>query len=579
MRRARWVPFAVLLFAALAQAAPSGDGAAIFSRPYSHYARQEPLADALADFARAQGYRAVVADAVSGKLSGRFEQVAPANFLDSIESAFGVRWYALAGTLHFYRAADTTRVFLPVSSTGAEHLRAQLQETGLISAQLPLETPGRGGGELLAVSGPPDYVRAVEAMAKAFAVAGEKSVMRVFRLKYASADDITAASMGRSVTVPGVASLLRAMVNGVDVSGAPGVTVTPQKATLDKLKGSGLAGTKPENAPPPAAGARLGGPLSIVADPRMNAVVVQDLAARMPYYQQVIAELDRPAHLVEIHAAIVDVDTNFKRDLGVNWQGQHAGNGRWTTSGDVGTDGKTVSGSVPSSPGVFGGAGALLSTIYTHGDSFFIARIQALEEKGTARMLGRPSVLTADNLEATLENTTTYYVPVNGNEEVDLFKVESGTVLRVTPHIIDDGDGAPAIKLAVTVQDGQEGSADDMAGAMAVPPIKQTRINTQAVIDAGQSLLIGGYYFEEKKRDKTGVPGLMNIPLLGALFRSSTVDTRQMERLVLITPRIVRLGQTPALPPQVESAEFGRLPGQNHYAPQPAASQPQPETP
>ena len=51
--------------------------------------------------------------------------------------------------------------------------------------------------------------------------------------------------------------------------------------------------------------------------------------------------------------------------------------------------------------------GALLSTIYTHGTDFFMARINALEEKNAARMLGRPSVLTVDNVQAVLENTTT----------------------------------------------------------------------------------------------------------------------------------------------------------------------------
>jgi type III secretion protein C len=106
-----------------------------------------------------------------------------------------------------------------------------------------------------------------------------------------------------------------------------------------------------------------------------------------------------------------------------------------------------------------------------------------------------------------------------------------------------------------------------MTGSMAIPPIKQTKINTQAIIDAGQSLLIGGYYFEQKSHSQNGVPVLMDVPVLGALFRSTNTTTKQMERLLLITPRVVRMGAAPALPPQITGADFGRAPEQDHFAP------------
>jgi type III secretion protein C len=289
----------------------------------------------------------------------------------------------------------------------------------------------------------------------------------------------------------------------------------------------------------------------------------------MPYYEQVIDDLDKETHLIEIHAAIVDIDSDYTRELGLSWGGQRA-NGQWTSGGEVSTPGSASSlpiASLPQPGGNFADKGGILSTIYTHGNSFFIARIQAMEKNGNARMLGRPSVLTTDNLEATLENITTYYVSVKGNEEVDLFKVEAGTVLRVTPHIIENSVRGPSIKLAVTVQDDQENSNASTSGDMAIPPIKQTKINTQAIIDVGQSLLIGGYYYEEKRTAEDGVPGLMHLPLLGHLFKSTTTNTRQMERLVLITPRIVRLGEVNNMPEQVSDSDFLRDPAQGDYTP------------
>ncbi|MDR2113390.1 MAG: type III secretion system outer membrane ring subunit SctC, partial [Candidatus Accumulibacter sp.] len=485
-RRAAALPLALACGCALA-AAPGG----IFRAPYSHYSQQEPLPQVLSDFARAQGFRAEISGALNGALSGRFDKIAPATFLRAQENAFGARWYVLRDTIYFYHSSETRQAMIPAPAMGVEALRARLAAAGLVAAQLPLEAGGEG--DVLLVSGPPSYVRAIEAMAELLENAGTQNAMRVFRLKYASADDVTMESAGRSVTVPGVASLLRAMASGAP-EGAPGATVVPDKTRVDKLKGSGLAAEA--KAKPAAAedGRRTG--LSIVADPRINAVIVQDTLSRLPYYEQVIADLDKPAHLIEIHAAIVDVDSDFKRDLGLEWQGQQV-NGNFSASSDVSMP-NAISGAVPVAAGQFAGSGAVLSTIYTHGANFFMARIQALEDKGQARMLGRPSVLTTDNLEATLENITTYYISVPGNEEVDLFKVEAGTVLRVTPHIIENPDGQASIRLSVMVQDDQKNDTGTMTGSMAIPPIKQTKINTQAIIDAGQSLLIGGYYFEQK---------------------------------------------------------------------------------
>jgi type III secretion protein C len=569
-----------LSFSAWGQADNGRDG--FFDTPYSHFSRKEPLAAVLADFARAQGFSSVVSETLEGTLSGRFEKIAPHAFLKSLERAFDVRWYALDTTLYFYRANESRRSLVAAPNMGDENMAAQLVALGLVSPQLPLENPVPGDG-LMTVSGPPAYVAQIQAAAEELEKASDRNVMRVFKLKYANADDRDVESMGRRVTIPGVASILRAMVFGRDIAGS---AVNTERASVSKLKGSGLAarGKTPAaaSAEPEAGSGSSGaadaasvrsGVLRIVADPRVNAVVVQDVKSRMPYYEEVVADLDRPTHLVEIHAAIVDIDSNFKRDLGVSWQGRHVKDEGYSSGIDISTA-DSASGVLPEM-GALSGSGLAFSTIYTRGDNFFLARVQAMEKNGQARMLGRPSVLTADNLEATLENITTYYISVSGQEEVDLFKVDAGTVLRVTPHIIENKEGTPSIRLAVTVQDDQENASDtNLVGGMAIPPIKQTKINTQAIIDEGQSLLIGGYYFEEKQESEDGVPVLMHVPILGNLFRSTTKNTRQMERLVLITPRIARLGEAHGLPPQVTETDFGRLPGQTDYAP---AKIPQPE--
>jgi type III secretion protein C len=143
--------------------------------------------------------------------------------------------------------------------------------------------------------------------------------------------------------------------------------------------------------------------------------------------------------------------------------------------------------------------------------------------------------------------------------------VEAGTVLRVTPHIIKNNDGTSSIKLAVSVQDNQNDSNDSPLKANGISPVKQTKINTQAIVGSNQSLLIGGYYYEEKTENESGVPVLKNIPLLGYLFKNSSKGTRRMERLILITPKIIRLDELPKTPEYIDTKEFSKSPTQSDY--------------
>ncbi|MDR2366670.1 MAG: type III secretion system outer membrane ring subunit SctC [Deltaproteobacteria bacterium] len=532
----------------------------VFNRAYSHFSEKENITDVLSGFARAYGLRANISPLLTGTISGNFENVEPLLFLDGLRSAFGVNWYLLGSNIYFFHDSEwTAKTFYPKKSTPEEILNA-LRGTAAVSAQLPPKISGKG----LILEGPKSYIDALELDALAIddSPSTPSLVMRVFKLRHAQADDFTVSNADRSVTIPGVATILANMISGSDTGS--GITVQTRPSSMSALGGQGLAKQGAEAPPAESAPPRVPG--QVMAEPRINAVLVYDYSDRMPYYEAVIRDLDREVHLVEIHAAIVDVNTNFRRDLGVSWQGV-ATPGDMSVGFDMSTD-STAFDPLPS-PGQPAGQGATVSTVYTQGPNFFVARIQALEREGEARLLGRPSVLTMDNQEATLENTTTYYIEVAGYQSVDLFKVDAGTVLRVTPHIVEGRQGEPpSIRLNVTVQDSQDSEAGStMTASMAIPPVKQTRITTQALIQNGQSLLIGGYYFESKQSTEAGAPLLRKIPLLGRLFKSTTKSNEQMERMVLITPRIIRLGDIQQLPSHVDDESFARSPTQTDYEP------------
>lgn len=535
-----------------------------FSKPFTHYADQQELPTVLMNFARSQGLGASVASSVAGKISGRFTEVQPEKFLQGMHAAFGVSWYIIGSTMHFYSDADMTRAFITPKALTADALFRMLHQSSVFSPQLPPSLAP--DGNMIVVSGPPDYIAQVVSAVTAYEDAQMGTiVMRVFPLKYAWAEDITVNSMDKTVTIPGVASILRAMLTGSPTSATQ---VTQNVATVEKLAGTGLAaqGRENEDAAPvrEQTPAPQAGMANIMADARVNAVLVHDAEYRMPYYAKVIEDLDKPVELVEIHAAIVDIDTNFKRDLGITYQAGNPNSKGWGVGGELSSsDGKFSPLPTLGSPT---GQGLSLSTIYTMGSDYFLARIQALEEDGEARMLGRPSVLTVDNVQATLENTSTYYIQVQGYQAVDLFKVEAGTVLRVTPHIIHDEQGGTSIKLAVSVQDDQNDEGGTTATTGTVPPIKQTKINTQAIVGAGQSLLIGGYYYEQKGKSQSGIPVLKDIPGIGNLFKTTSKSTKRMERLILITPKVIDLKDLPPVPQRVDDPGMHQSPTQSDYA-------------
>ncbi|MBR5998032.1 MAG: type III secretion system outer membrane ring subunit SctC [Deltaproteobacteria bacterium] len=545
--------------------------------PFTYYAEQEDLAVVLANFASSQGLSAVISPNLSGKVSGRFSGVPGKTFLDGMKAAFNVAWYQAGKTIYFYNESEMSRAFITPRALTVKQMMEALRRAEVFSPQLPPHFAANGA--MIVVNGPPDYIAQIQNAAAALEETQMSTFeMKVFPLKHAWAEDITVDSMDKSVTIPGVASILQAMVSGTPSTGASRTSSLP--ATVDKLGGKGLASkgksdsaAKTESSPeqekaaPAGSGTSAASAVSIMADPRVNAVVVNDAAYRMPYYAKVIADLDKPVELVEIHAAIVDIDTNFKRDLGITYQGKNdrTGKGGWSTGGELSSSTETIS-ELPAS-GILSGPGLSISTLYTHGMDYFLARVQALEEEGEARMLGRPSVLTADNIQATLENTSTYYIQVQGYETVDLFKVEAGTVLRVTPHIVHNHDGSLAIKLAVNVQDDQSNndSSTLTTSSGVLPPIKQTKINTQATIATGQSLLIGGYSYEEKTVDENGIPVLMHIPYVGRLFKTTSKSTKRMERLILITPKVVHLDDLPAVPARLDEPTFRHTPTQADY--------------
>ena len=189
----------------------------------------------LTGFARAQGLKAEFDDTVSGRVSGRFQKVSARNFLTAMGEAYGAGWYVLGTSIHFYASDRVRKDFLTVPSGSAEDLVNSLRRSGFIADELPVKI--NNDANMLTFVGPEPYLAQIRTAAAAYlAVQTEKIVMRVFPVKYAWADDITLQNMDQTVTVPGIASILRGMVMGQSVSGT---TVSQQRRTAQSVESLG----------------------------------------------------------------------------------------------------------------------------------------------------------------------------------------------------------------------------------------------------------------------------------------------------------------------------------------------------
>jgi type III secretion protein C len=514
-------------------------------------AQEQPLADFLRDLFSAAGLRAAPSDAVRGRISGRFSD-SPEKIFNNVVKAYDLLPYYDGAVMHVSAASEIR----------SETVRARPAEIDrfmrtLASRKLPdryqnvqaLREEGvvklRGAPEfvtdmkeLIAAQRTPERAAPPPTAAPVAAPAPRGIVFRSFRLKFASAADQTYHQNGNDVRIPGVVSLLRAMVGGASLAPAPEAQAQGLGRSVPSLRGQGLrrydekqgeesaAESAPQPQEPAAPSVENISVTRIEADPNLNAVLVRDYEDSMRMYEELIAQLDKEPQLIEIVVTIVDVDRNKLTDLGVNWRYEDS-----HTSVSAG-------GGTPA----FQNGGLLLNTVL--GDAAnFLLRVNALAQKGSAQVISRPQVLTLSNLEAILATDQSFFVRVAGREDVDLFDVSVGTRLRVVPSIAGE-PGSPQIRLRVGIEDGKltDQTVDN------IPIVERATLNTQAVIFNGQSLLLGGLVRDEKTKNVNKVPVLGDVPGVGHLFKRTTNVKSTQERLFLISPRIVATSAAGAAP-------------------------------
>ena len=567
---------------ARAMAIPFGD------REVALTAREQPIAAFLQDLFGRVDIPVSVSPSVKGAVNGSFSGPAERTWR-GIARAFNLVEYFDGAVLHVYSPADMATRTLPITPSAAARVQRTVTEMRLADARNTLRSTREG---TLIASGTRRFIEQIEEIARAQTVSERTAAptgFKVFYLRYAWAQDVNVAFGGRQVMLPGVASIVRALMTSnsrsqVAVSSydtpATG-TVPGLRGQRNLLRGLGALGlpNADVNAPsaptmaafangPNGANAANGGggggasasanrpdaaALVVAADPsqvrveadaRLNAVVVRDAPDRLGQYEQLIAALDVEPQSLEIEATIIDLNTDRLRELGINWRYTKGRGSLLFGKGD--SSDLLLSPTTPAGAITPIGVGGFVSAVLG-GANEFIARINALELQGAAKVVSSPQVLTLSNVEAVFDNSSTFYVRVAGRDDVDLFNVSAGTTLRVTPHVFKDNNQV-RIKMLVSIEDGTLSSRT----VDTLPVINRSAINTQALIFEGESLLVGGITRESNSDDATKVPFLGDLPVVGGLFRNTTSNKSRVERLFLIQPRLAggrRVAAAGAVPP------------------------------
>jgi type IV pilus assembly protein PilQ len=309
---------------------------------------------------------------------------------------------------------------------------------------------------------------------------------------------------------------------------------------------------------------------SAVWDPRTNQIFIQDVPSRLEEIRRLVARVDVPVRQVLIEARIVEANDTFSKNLGVrlgwsdnsflingdppgNQAGGLLGGNRLAFSGNMVGVGQrnlqtptTPTGFLPdtlnvnlAAPGLAGfQPGTIAVSLFNQGLTKFVnLELTALEAEGKGKIISSPRVLTADNVEALIEQGTELpYQQATSSGATSVSFRKANLALKVKPQITPDGN----IIMSLDVNKDAVGQVTTAGFA-----IDTKHVKTEVLVENGGTVVIGGIYTQDTRNSLAKVPLFGDLPLIGALFRNTQRTDNKTELLVFITPRIVeeRLGQ------------------------------------
>lgn len=289
---------------------------------------------------------------------------------------------------------------------------------------------------------------------------------------------------------------------------------------------------------------------AVSVDERTNTLLVKDTNISLVNVRQLLAELDIPIRQVLIESRVVIANDDFSKELGVRFgvsrdsQGTlQAGDAAFASGNLAGItnlvnddtfnafDGLNVNLPVQNPAGSFALALAKLPL-----GTLLELELSAAQIEGRGEVVSSPRVITADAHTAKIEQGV----------EIPFLSLDDGTAtlkfrkavlsLEVTPQITPDD----RIIMDLDVHKDSVGETVSFQGGLSAPSIDTRNVQSQLLVDNGQTVVLGGIYETVQSTQITRVPFFSDIPIIGALFKSTITTDDRSELLIFVTPKILQ---------------------------------------
>lgn len=295
----------------------------------------------------------------------------------------------------------------------------------------------------------------------------------------------------------------------------------------------------------------------VTIDERTNNLLVLETRDKLAEIRALISRLDIPVRQVLIESRIVIANDDYSREIGARFGATAVG--RTGDNGLVSTSGSTAGVDVP--VGSFlnngrqfpvavsgnsndrfnfnlpasGNAGSIAFALL--GSDFLLdLELSALQTEGRGEVVSTPRVITANAKQASIEQGREIPFQQAASSGATTIQFKKAVLsLKVTPQITPD----EKVIMDLEVSNDSQGQDVNTGNGGTAPSIDTRRVNTQVLVDNGQTVVLGGIYDQTRVDSVSKVPVLGDIPFLGRAFRFNSTDTSKRELLIFVTPRIV----------------------------------------
>ncbi|MDT8382810.1 MAG: type IV pilus secretin PilQ [Gammaproteobacteria bacterium] len=302
-------------------------------------------------------------------------------------------------------------------------------------------------------------------------------------------------------------------------------------------------------------------------DERTNILLVSDTADRLDAARELIKTLDIPVRQVMIESRIVIADDDFAKDLGVRFGvtsindrnsdlifGSGTINATDAMAGSALDNLADTSGASPYPISIPTGAGGIPQRMNVNmpvaapnagrialsilgANTLLDLELSALQLEARGEVVSNPRVITANQKEALIQQGTEIpYLEASSSGATTISFKEAVLALRVTPQITPDD----RIILDLKINKDSIGERFSGENGSVIPSIDTKEIETQVLMNNGETVVLGGVYEQETRNESDRVPFLGDLPFIGVLFRTTRELSKKSELLIFVTPKILK---------------------------------------